>query len=503
VGGTSSPPNTYGAGGRAIKTVKDAAGAPRHTVDVFGTLRLTGATYDAGTNDYERTATTEKVFLSGLGRVVYDGAHALPSPSQSELHVFLAIGDHQGSTSVVIDLETSEVVEKATYLAFGAPDSDFRPERWGAHREDNRYTGKEDDIEVGLTYFGARYYSPYLHSWTQADPLTVQALGSDLNPYAFVRGNPARNVDPNGLSDQGDWTVCIGPVCAGPGGVSVGGSSSGGSGQPSGGAATSPTHGGGGGSSGGGLPPPPPPPASPAPAAKQTWGWNPTVTASPDIAGAYNAVLDAAFLSTGAGAFASWWGIMPSDISGFDRPGGDAAVAFDNSYLQMALAIFAVSVLVSAEGSVVEMGPPRPAGQQFSWRALASDTRGGLRISPLASDARAASGLQAQLRAEQTLTASGRISVPDRLELGSYRTALFDGKTGTLHVAPSGPATHFTLLERLGLPFEGGRYAGGRLDVRADGQVIFEATSGTMHWESNDAPNVLDMIRGTGVKVVW
>ena len=172
VGGTSSPPNTYGAGGRAIKTVKDAAGVERHTVDVFGTLRLAGATYDAGTNDYERTATTEKVFLSGLGRVVYDGAHALPSPSQSELHVFLAIGDHQGSTSVVIDLETSEVVEKATYLAFGAPDSDFRPERWGAHREDNRYTGKEDDIEVGLTYFGARYYSPYLHSWTQADPLS-------------------------------------------------------------------------------------------------------------------------------------------------------------------------------------------------------------------------------------------------------------------------------------------------------------------------------------------
>jgi RHS repeat-associated protein len=273
---------TYGAGGRAIKTVKDAAGVERHTVDVFGTLRLTGATYDAGTNDYERTASTEKVFLSGFGRVVYDGAHALPSPSQADLHVFLAIGDHQGSTSVVMDLETSEVVEKATYLAFGAPDSDFRPERWGAHREDNRYTGKEDDIEVGLTYFGARYYSPYLHSWTQADPLTVQALGSDLNPYAFVNGNPASYTDPTGLDG------CMDDLNRGCGGRGGGGGGTVSVSPPSGGswddalngvcrllggcgANRRPAGSGGGGSNTPPSPPPPPPPAKTAPGAAGTF----------------------------------------------------------------------------------------------------------------------------------------------------------------------------------------------------------------------------------------
>jgi RHS repeat-associated protein len=91
------------------------------------------------------------------------------------------------------------MVERATYQAFGAIESDYRPTRWGGFREDYKFTGKEEDIEVGLTYFGARYYQAHLGRWASADPLTIHALGSDLNPYAYVNGRVMSHVDPFGL----------------------------------------------------------------------------------------------------------------------------------------------------------------------------------------------------------------------------------------------------------------------------------------------------------------
>jgi RHS repeat-associated protein len=71
-------------------------------------------------------------------------------------------------------------------------------------------SGKEEDIEVGLTYFGARYYAPYLGRWASADPLTIHALGSDLNPYAYVGGRVMSHVDPFGLCSAGNGGDCIG-----------------------------------------------------------------------------------------------------------------------------------------------------------------------------------------------------------------------------------------------------------------------------------------------------
>ena len=38
----------------------------------------------------------------------------------------------------------------------GATDYDYRPARWHSFREDRHFTGKEQDVETGLTYFGAR-----------------------------------------------------------------------------------------------------------------------------------------------------------------------------------------------------------------------------------------------------------------------------------------------------------------------------------------------------------
>jgi RHS repeat-associated protein len=103
------------------------------------------------------------------------------------------------SSAFVIDKESSEVVERTSYQAFGATESDYRPDRWGAAREAFKFTGKEEDIEVGATYFGARYFNSRLGRWMSADPLTIHGLGGDLNPYAYVAGRVSSFVDPFGL----------------------------------------------------------------------------------------------------------------------------------------------------------------------------------------------------------------------------------------------------------------------------------------------------------------
>ncbi|WP_394828244.1 toxin TcdB middle/N-terminal domain-containing protein [Pendulispora albinea] len=192
----------YDAGGqRVIKIHKNrSTQARRYSIEVFGSLRLNRAVYDG--EEYGRTDETEVPYLVSngvaLGRVIYNVD--LPKGADGKMqHVFFTLTDPLGSTSVVIDKATGELVERATYLAYGQAESDHRPERWESFREDYRFTGKEDDVGVGLAYFGARFYVAALGQWASADPLTVHDLGSDLNPYAFVAGSPLRYVDPNGL----------------------------------------------------------------------------------------------------------------------------------------------------------------------------------------------------------------------------------------------------------------------------------------------------------------
>ncbi|MDH5676854.1 MAG: M15 family metallopeptidase [Myxococcales bacterium] len=187
-------------GGRVLKTAVDGAGLTKHSVYIFSSYELRSVDWDALAGDYEIDPFKVQLRLGAgpaVARVLYSDK-SLPTLSSGQQHVFLELGDHIGSTSFVIDHATGELVEFATYQAYGAADSDYRPDRWGEFREEYRFTGKEEDIEVGLAYFGARYYSPYLGVWMSADPVAVHDLGSDPNPYAYVYGSPLMGVDPDG-----------------------------------------------------------------------------------------------------------------------------------------------------------------------------------------------------------------------------------------------------------------------------------------------------------------
>lgn len=138
------------------------------------------------------------------GRAVYYQNDGRDRPSG--LRVFLEFGDSLGSTAFVVDNQFGEVVERPTYLAYGNAESDLRPAEWDSYREPYRYTGHDDDAEVGLVYHGTRYSIPMLGRWATPDPLEIHSAASQINPYAYARSSPLRFVDPAGLTPEGGFT---------------------------------------------------------------------------------------------------------------------------------------------------------------------------------------------------------------------------------------------------------------------------------------------------------
>jgi RHS repeat-associated protein len=191
----------YDGGSRVVKSATRSNGETLYTVYPFSTLELrsTGLTGSGSAQDYALNTDTTQLRLSGgavSGRVLYNAT--MPRTGTSNVHLFLEFGDHLGSTTFTIDHATSEVVEYVSYMAYGQAENDYRTSRWSNFREPYRFTGKEEDVEVGLNYHGARYYSPALKRWMSADPVTVHEAGSDINPYSYGNGNPTANVDPDG-----------------------------------------------------------------------------------------------------------------------------------------------------------------------------------------------------------------------------------------------------------------------------------------------------------------
>jgi RHS repeat-associated protein len=211
----------YGAGGQRVQTSKSVnGGAPLYTLNVFDSMVLKNAPLAGG--DYVDDVTTEELYMAGGTARVFDDVSCpagevtcpggsvpgtmpqIPSSTNSStIHTFVSLGDARGSGSFVVDHDTGELVERTTYQPYGALDSDSRSLRWESSREDVKLTGQWDNAEVGLVYFGARYYSPQLGRFISPDPLTIHGLAGDPNPYEYAYGSPFRYVDPTGLDPTG------------------------------------------------------------------------------------------------------------------------------------------------------------------------------------------------------------------------------------------------------------------------------------------------------------
>ncbi len=121
------------------------------------------------------------------------------------VHWLLDLPDPRGSTAFVIDYKTGEVVERTAHQAYGAIDADYRPDRWKNFREDAKFTGQWDNAKVGLTYMGARYYSPQLARFISPDPLVVHAL-KGINPYEYGVGRRCALPTRRGRPEDQAWS---------------------------------------------------------------------------------------------------------------------------------------------------------------------------------------------------------------------------------------------------------------------------------------------------------
>jgi RHS repeat-associated protein len=113
------------------------------------------------------------------------------------------LGNHLGSASLELD-DQAQIISYEEYYPYGSTSYQAvrslteTPKRY-------RYSGMERDEETGLEYHSARYYAPWLGSWTNCDPVTVKA---GVNLYRFCHNRPTVLVDVNGedvsIGEAGD-----------------------------------------------------------------------------------------------------------------------------------------------------------------------------------------------------------------------------------------------------------------------------------------------------------
>jgi RHS repeat-associated protein len=124
------------------------------------------------------------------------------------------VTDQLGTPRLVFDKTGSLAATKRhDYLPFGEEifaGTGGRTTARGYSASDNvrqKFTSKERDIETGLDYFLARYYSNTQGRFTSVDPEQAGARNDDpqsWNGYAYARNSPLVYSDPNGRS----YTVC-------------------------------------------------------------------------------------------------------------------------------------------------------------------------------------------------------------------------------------------------------------------------------------------------------
>ncbi len=115
---------------------------------------------------------------------------------------YVPLYDLQGNIVCLLDPQKRKLVESYLYSAYGEEEIINQKGRIVADSSVGnpwRYRGKRVDKEIGLIYFGYRYYDPEIGRWTSPDP-----LGSIDGPnlYAYARNNPITYIDAFGLASD-------------------------------------------------------------------------------------------------------------------------------------------------------------------------------------------------------------------------------------------------------------------------------------------------------------
>lgn len=145
------------------------------------------------------TDTPEKISFAVIAQVVRE-FHMMPVEGEIEKQFY--IPDHLGSSSIMTDAYGA-VVEESVYYPYG-----MSRIRTGDFEADYGFTGKEQDDENELHYFGARYYDSMVGRFISVDPYYIEKDTFKNNhelinikyKYTYSNNNPIRYIDPNGLT---------------------------------------------------------------------------------------------------------------------------------------------------------------------------------------------------------------------------------------------------------------------------------------------------------------
>ncbi len=101
------------------------------------------------------------------------------------------LGDHLGSATITAT-ENGTLASEQKYTAWGQT-------RSGSVGTDRQYTGQINEPQLGLYFYNARFYDPYLARFIQADTIIPQP-GNPMawDRYGYVNNSPVVNADPSG-----------------------------------------------------------------------------------------------------------------------------------------------------------------------------------------------------------------------------------------------------------------------------------------------------------------
>jgi len=138
---------------------------------------------------------TEKLLVISVnGLRILCWQQGKPTQADNKQRRFSA-NDDIGSSTLELDGE-GQVISHEHYYPFGGTALWATRNQTQASYKTIRYSGKERDAS-GLSYYGFRYYAPWLMRWLNTDPA---GTADGLNICRFVRNNPTTFRDPDGCA---------------------------------------------------------------------------------------------------------------------------------------------------------------------------------------------------------------------------------------------------------------------------------------------------------------
>lgn len=186
----------YDSGNRLV-----SAGSNQYTYDVENNRITNVCLNDSKTYTYNTNAKLSQLLVvtdqsGSITKYVY----GLGLIGQEDSNGFKTYHfDYRGSTTAITNA-TGAITDTFTYDTYGKLIS-----RTGTTSTQFMYNGRDGVMtdQNGLLYMRARYYSPDLTRFVNADIIKGSITNSQtLNRYAYANGNPVSNIDPFGLSAE-------------------------------------------------------------------------------------------------------------------------------------------------------------------------------------------------------------------------------------------------------------------------------------------------------------